>query len=82
MFKFVTITLIALTASVEGSKLHNSNKVTLKAEAKEAIKALETLQHRLDVMEENGEDADFNLGGWLKDATHNANNWFKKTFQH
>ena len=81
MFKFVTITLIALTASVvEGSKLHANNKVALKAEAKEYLRALETLQHRLDVMEKNGEDADFNLTSWIKDASKKANSWFKNTF--
>ena len=81
MFKFVTITLIALTASVvEGSKLHANNKAALMVEGKEYLRALETLQHRLDVMEKNGEDVDFDLGSWLKDASHKANQWFKKTF--
>ena len=71
MFKFITlafICFIAFAGVTEAAKLHQSNSASLKVETKAAVKALEALNHRIKLMEDNGEDVDFNLGNWAKNA--------------
>ena len=79
MFKFITlmfICLIAFSGVAEATKLHASNKAALRAEAKTLLKALEAMQQRIAIMEENGEDVDFDLGKWFNGAVNKVKGWF------
>ena len=79
MFKFITlafICIIAFASVTEATKLHQSNSASLKAETKAVAKAIQALNNRIEMMEENGEDVDFDLGNWAKNAWGKVQKFF------
>ena len=61
MFKYLAVGIVCLAGQAEATKLHVSNQAKLEMEAEAAINALNKLENRIKLMEENGETLNNNF---------------------